>query len=392
MTMAKTLVFAEYCVWYVIIVYLHYLHTGDAKFAEEFEPVVDRAMAWLLQRINDDGLIEVCPSDGQTWHTPEIVLGCPTDLNCLMVNAFDCAFKLRQAVGKPDMLAWIALQTRMRDAINTFLWDEKLGVYMNSDAANSVPTQDSNSSAIWAGVASPDRARRALDYLEMEHASPFGTLTAKEDHVTMSSYISPFASFRHLLALNQANDPDGVLRQIRKLWVHMAETDPENVFWEKVSPQGEVQDYGQVGWCHTFTSLCHGWSAGPTYVLTTMLLGVTPIAPGYSEAAIQPRLADLQWADGVVPTPYGGIAVTWQRFQEHECLLRVSLPAGVSAVVAFPLSEVQVDAVEGHLPEKPRAAVPEPGNMLLQGPCTALWLSCALNADPMELAVPDFNF
>ncbi len=45
--------------WYVIIVYLHYLHTGDAKFAEEFEPVVDRAMAWLLRRINDDGLIEV---------------------------------------------------------------------------------------------------------------------------------------------------------------------------------------------------------------------------------------------------------------------------------------------------------------------------------------------
>jgi hypothetical protein len=55
--------------------------------------------------------------------------------------------------------------------------------------------------------------------------------------------------------------------------------------------------------------------------------------PGHSclEAAVQPRLADLQWADGVVPTPHGGIAVTWQRFQEHECLLRVSQEALLEA-------------------------------------------------------------
>jgi hypothetical protein len=72
-----------------------------------------------------------------------------------------------------------------------------------------------------------------------------------------------------------------------------------------------------------------------------------------------------------------------------------SLPAGVSAVVAFPLSEVRVFVVEGHRPEKAGAAVPEPeqgsaflrltqgpafGNMLLQGPCTATWVSFALNA------------
>ena len=54
----------------------------------------------------------------------------------------------------------------------------------------------------------------------------------------MTSYISPFASFRHLLALQKVGQDANVMRMIQRLWVHMAESDPTDVFWEKVSPKG----------------------------------------------------------------------------------------------------------------------------------------------------------
>jgi alpha-L-rhamnosidase len=38
-------------------------------------------------------------------------------------------------------------------------------------------------------------------------------------------------------------------------------------------------------------------------------LGVTPAEPGYASARIAPRLGELEWARGAVPTPHGPIAV-----------------------------------------------------------------------------------
>ena len=39
------------------------------------------------------------------------------------------------------------------------------------------------------------------------------------------------------------------------------------------------------------------------------ILGVTPAAPGYTTARIAPRLGELEWAKGSVPTPHGLIHV-----------------------------------------------------------------------------------
>eukprot|EP00667_Euglena_gracilis_P001018 EG_transcript_1018 len=377
MIFAKELYFTEYCAWYVVVTWLHYLHTGDDTFAREFEPVIDRAMGWLCGLVADDGLLKVGPETASTWHVPEVVLGAPTDLNCLMAHAFRCANALRAAVGKPPSTRWDELRSRMVEAVNARLWDESLGVYLNSDNEDSIPTQDSTTTAVWTEVAPLDRATRALDYLEREHGVRFGVLTAKEHHPTMTSYLSPFASFRHLLAFGRMGDAAGALRLIRRLWVHMAETDPEDVFWEKVSRDGEIEPYWQLGMCPTFTSTCHGWSAGPTYALTTLLLGVTPVTPGYADVAVRPALADLRWAEGVVPTPHGGIAVAWETFGPTECLLRVAVPAGVRATVRFPVAGVPVRRLGGAEDDEP-AVVADAEAIPLVGPATAAWatLSC----------------
>ena len=54
-------------------------------------------------------------------------------------------------------------------------------------------------------------------------------------------------------------------------------------------------------------SLCHGFSATPTYQLSRRVLGVAPAAPGFAEIELAPDLADLDHAEGVVPTPRGDV-------------------------------------------------------------------------------------
>ena len=58
-------------------------------------------------------------------------------------------------------------------------------------------------------------------------------------------------------------------------------------------------------------SLCHGFSATPTYQLSRRMLGVAPAAPGFAEIELAPDLAGLDHAEGVVPTPRGDVGRGW---------------------------------------------------------------------------------
>jgi hypothetical protein len=70
-------------------------------------------------------------------------------------------------------------------------------------------------------------------------------------------------------------------------------------------------DRCRTSWSETWYggTVSHGWSSTPTRDLTTRVLGVTPGEPGFTVASIEPELADLDWASGRVPTPFGSISV-----------------------------------------------------------------------------------
>ena len=67
--------------------------------------------------------------------------------------------------------------------------------------------------------------------------------------------------------------------------------------------------YDTIGECWGWGTHVHGWSCTPTRDLVFYVLGVTPAEPGYATARIAPRLGDLAWVEGKVPTPHGLIEV-----------------------------------------------------------------------------------
>jgi hypothetical protein len=59
---------------------------------------------------------------------------------------------------------------------------------------------------------------------------------------------------------------------------------------------------------------------------------VRPLEPGFVRFEVRPFLGDLEWARGVVPTPYGEIAVSLRREGER-IDAQFTVPQGTVAVV-----------------------------------------------------------
>ena len=99
--------------------------------------------------------------------------------------------------------------------------------------------------------------------------------------------------------------------------------------WEALAPNGTPQSPS--------TSLAHAWSSGPTSALSKYVLGVRPVEPGYKKWLIEPQIGDLTWAAGTAPTPYGPIAVAWQKTSQG-FRLEINVPAETSGTVGVPTS------------------------------------------------------
>jgi len=78
-------------------------------------------------------------------------------------------------------------------------------------------------------------------------------------------------------------------------------------------------------------SLCHGFSTSPVDFFQTVVLGISPRQPGFTEFSVDPQAFGLEFAEGLVPTPLGDIVIAWTQIPNG---LSVSLevPNGSQAV------------------------------------------------------------
>ena len=81
-------------------------------------------------------------------------------------------------------------------------------------------------------------------------------------------------------------------------------------------------------------SPCHVWSAAPTYLLPAWVLGVRPLAPGFSEYIVEPVFDAFTQAAGDVPTPLGTIHVAWES-SEDGYRLKVDAPRGCKGYLSL---------------------------------------------------------
>ncbi len=111
------------------------------------------------------------------------------------------------------------------------------------------------------------------------------------------------------------------LERIRKYWSNSTDSGSPTLFEAGIHKIGR-EAMGECG------SLCHGFGTIPVDFMTSEILGVTPLTPGFANFAFEPELFDLKFARGRIPTPHGNINV---ELELGKAVLTV--PAGTLAVL-----------------------------------------------------------
>jgi len=120
---------------------------------------------------------------------------------------------------------------------------------------------------------------------------------------------TPWMAAFALRALGAAGRRGEAVALLRSRWIPMLDAGA-TTFWEEFPDDGEpLAMYGRP----FGRSLAHAWGAGPAALLPELVLGIAPLADGWTRIAVDPELGDLDWAAAVVPTPFGELVVSADR-------------------------------------------------------------------------------
>ncbi|WP_146450361.1 family 78 glycoside hydrolase catalytic domain [Bythopirellula polymerisocia] len=108
----------------------------------------------------------------------------------------------------------------------------------------------------------------------------------------------------------------------KRSWRHMLDSDA-TITWEAWNESVKPN----LDWNHA-------WGAAPANLLPRYVLGAEPLEPGWSRAIIRPYPSGLDFARGIIPTPYGPVSVDWNRKNFFE--MELKLPDNMSASVHVP--------------------------------------------------------
>jgi hypothetical protein len=301
-----------------------YRYVGDRDEIGSLLGVVEGVVRWFVPFCNDDGL----PQDVFGW----VIIDWSAIYNA-GVSAALCGLWGRALLEFAEMATWLGDKGRAAWAKQTHaqlkagferLWDKKRKRYVDSytpESPRAVASQHGQAAAIVGGLAPKRRIPRLVEVItdRANHVHAAFSVDGPADPYTGAgdgpirvggAYLNvghpekpwwdenrvvaaqPF--FRYVVhdALVEAGRADLIVDQCRDWTVALRRCDTS---WTE---------------CWFGGTVSHGWSSTPTRDLMQRVLGVTPAEPGFTRARIEPNLSDLEWAKGVVPTPFGPITVS----------------------------------------------------------------------------------
>jgi len=302
---------------------------GDRRTGMLLLAPVSRALAFLGERIGAEGLVG--PEEETDWWVfldwerrdafgcPVERQGCVTALSLLAADAFRAGARLAAHLDRHgDAERWRAQADLLLERVVERCFEEDpRGLAVDWVRGGERSRHVSRLTQAWAilvGVGTAAQHQAMLDAL----ASRTGRL---------GPTTTGLGQLANVEALFRGGRAEAALALVRRWWGGMLERGA-TTFWESFDPDEgrdtELDLYGR----RYGTSLCHAWSGAVAGALSRHVLGVEPRVPGWARVTIAPCLGDLAWAEGVVPTPRGPIAVRW-----HGEGGEIELPPGVEAHV-----------------------------------------------------------
>jgi alpha-L-rhamnosidase len=200
--------------------------------------------------------------------------------------------------------SYVSRAERLRTSLVTHLWDPSSGILRMSDITS--PTgicQDIYAYGISTGIAPFHSAAESILAAPKDGTLPltFRGIERWEDKKVVSPYASGFSAE----ALFERHHGSSAVELVERVWGRMADPNDPNFsggHWEAMKPDGTpITDD---------TSLMHGWSTWPVYLLPRYLGGLEPIEPGWTSWKCRPVLAGMDFVEVHLSTPVGDVEIS----------------------------------------------------------------------------------
>lgn len=331
----------------------YYRYSGDEEFAKQTLAQVEKAVAYNHAFLDEEKNL-IAPRNPADPSDPTYTRGDRDYFQSYMPGyvtkfSIDYYILLREMawyerqIGSAEKAAeYDATADRIKQAVRSTLWNDRLGVFGQSDLKPDLIAGDVNGLALQYGFVPKGQEHRVLEALKVnwnEHGAIMGEgLVDPTGHT-----IEPFGIGMETGGRLAVNDTAGAFDLMSRTWGTMI--DPANplytgTFWEFKNTEGGVN--------RPTASLAHGWAAAPTVQLTEQVLGISPTGPGYSTWKLHPHPGDLTFSRGAVPTETGTIDVSWTSDKlAGTFAMQATSPAETRGTVSVPATSTSTVTVNG---------------------------------------------
>ncbi|CAG8953008.1 hypothetical protein HYFRA_00003200 [Hymenoscyphus fraxineus] len=289
-----------YHLYTLIGISYYYEYFGDLEYLKGNWGKFTKGMEWSLSYIDDTGLMNVTSSAdwlrvGMGGHNVEA-----NSILYYTLNKGIALAKLLNDTTKVDEYTPIA--AKIKTVVNELLWNPDTNLYIDNETTTLSP-QDGNAWAVKANIttstAQSANVTRAL-------TERWGTLGAPAPEAGGSPpTISPFIGSFELEAHFLGDETLDALELIRRQWGFMID-DPRmtnSTFIEGFSSDGSL--HYQPYRTDSRVSHAHGWSTGPTYLMSFYIGGIHMESSIGKTWSFRPLVGDLKEVDSGYQTPLG---------------------------------------------------------------------------------------
>lgn len=229
---------------------------------------------------------------------------------------------------------WSLAASKIKTAANTLLWDSSASLYFDNETTTLYP-QDGNAWAVVANLTLTPEQNTAITAALTARWGPYGAPAPEvgSTPATVSPFIGYFEATAHYLAENAT----AAHELLRTQWGFMLD-DPRMT--NSTFIEGYASDGGLAYAPYTNdarVSHAHGWSTGPTSLLTFYTAGLRISSAGGRTWTVAPRLGGLTSVEAGFAAPAGVFSVSVQADASSEVVsgLTFSTPAGTVGTVSL---------------------------------------------------------
>jgi hypothetical protein len=315
----------DYQLEWILMLHEYYMYYQDAELVKQVYPNLKDLLQYFEGYLSAErGLIGKVPGWVVLDHPdtyPMDVDGENTAMNCLYYGALNSAAWMARNIMEDNSQAdeWEQKAEATKESIQQLLWSEKDNAFKDGYESSRI-TQQTQVYALKYGLVPEGKKPGVVAY-------------------STSQGRSCEQSFSYWLLNTMFSEGEGqwALDYIRTNWGAQMKKEDFNGAWYEMweSPQGMTKS--------------HAWCSGPTALLPEKVLGVEPIMPGWKQFKIQPRLYDLKWAEGVVPSVAGDISVKLKKLTkgkvETGMQIKAVIPATTTSKIYVPVQSSEHFAI-----------------------------------------------